>query len=60
MYFICRAEGRLLIEGDDTANIRWISIEEVHQMMLDDPLQFSNVDRAGLQYYLQHRFDLKL
>ncbi|WP_425320336.1 NUDIX domain-containing protein [Paenibacillus aquistagni] len=37
MYFICRAGGRLLIEGDDTANIRWISNEEVYQMMLDAP-----------------------
>ncbi|MCU6713002.1 NUDIX domain-containing protein [Paenibacillus sp. J5C_2022] len=58
MYFICRTEGKLLAVGDDTINIRWTPVQEIHQMMIEDPLQFSNVDRAGLLYYLKHRMGL--
>ncbi|GGD57748.1 NUDIX hydrolase [Paenibacillus nasutitermitis] len=58
MYFICRAEGQLLSSGDDTADIQWVSVDEVYRKMCEDPLQFSNVDRAGLRYYLKHRFGL--
>lgn len=25
--------------------------------MIDDPSQFSDVDRAGIMYYLKHRFE---
>ncbi|MGN7358109.1 NUDIX hydrolase [Paenibacillus sp. SAFN-054] len=56
MYFICKVEGSLLEAGDETTNIRWESVEEIHKLMLEDPRQFSNVDRAGLIYYLKHRF----
>jgi 8-oxo-dGTP pyrophosphatase MutT (NUDIX family) len=56
MYFICSAEGDLLEVGDDTKLIRWETVEDIHRMLLDDPRQFSDVDRAGLRYYLKHRF----
>lgn len=56
MYFICKVEGRLLEVGDETTNIRWERIDEIYRLMLEDPRQFSNVDRAGLKYYLKHRF----
>jgi 8-oxo-dGTP diphosphatase len=56
MYFICKAEGKLLINGDDTEDVRWRSVEELINLMDKNPLQFSNVDRAGLKYYFKHRF----
>ncbi|WP_028552594.1 NUDIX domain-containing protein [Paenibacillus sp. UNC451MF] len=53
-YFRCKAEGELLDQGDDTLSIRWISVEELRQSFAEDPLQFSNVDRAGILYYLKN------
>lgn len=56
MYFICKVEGNLLEAGDETTNIRWETVEEVYRLMIEDQKQFSDVDRAGLKYYLKHRF----
>ena len=56
MYFICKVDGNLLEVGDETTNIRWKNVEEVYKMMIEDQKQFSDVDRAGLKYYLKHRF----
>lgn len=53
LYFRCKAEGQLVKSGDGTKDIRWIEISELANMMLDDPLQFSNVDRAGILFYLK-------
>lgn len=55
IYFICKAEGTLLAEGDETLNIRWETTDEIYRLMIEDPRQFSDVDRAGLKYYLKHR-----
>ncbi|MDF2963757.1 MAG: phosphohydrolase [Paenibacillus sp.] len=52
-YFRCRAEGELLNKGDETTNIRWINVSKLEELMYNDPLQFSNVDRAGIMYYLK-------
>ncbi|OPA78613.1 phosphohydrolase [Paenibacillus selenitireducens] len=59
MYFICRAEGNVQTTGDDTLNVGWRSVDEIYDLMLEDPKQFSPVDRAGLIYYLTHRFGRK-
>ena len=56
MYFICKAEGSLLEVGDKTRDIRWETVDEIYRLMLEEPRQFSDVDRAGLKYYLKHRF----
>lgn len=55
IYFLCHAEGQLLITGDETENINWISVEQVAQWMRDEPEKFDWVDRAGLLYYLRRR-----
>lgn len=60
MYFICQVEGELLQEGDETTNIGWRTIDEVYERMVNDPRQFSDVDRAGIIYYLKHRFGKEL
>ncbi|WP_211746667.1 NUDIX domain-containing protein [Paenibacillus sp. Marseille-Q4541] len=55
MYFICKAEGKLLEQGDETTGAVWKTVQSLRAMMEQDPLQFSDVDRAGLKYYLKHR-----
>jgi 8-oxo-dGTP diphosphatase len=53
VYFRCKAKGELLQTGDGTTDIRWIHTEALKKRMDDDPLQFSDVDRAGIQHYLK-------
>ncbi|WP_274650893.1 NUDIX domain-containing protein [Paenibacillus humicola] len=60
MYFICSAEGELLAEGDETTNLMWKPVQEIERMMKENPLQFSDVDRAGILNYLKHRFGSRL
>ena len=55
VYFRCRATGELLASGDDTEQIRWLSVQRVAQWLKDAPEQFSWVDRAGLVFYLRQR-----
>jgi 8-oxo-dGTP diphosphatase len=52
-YFRCKADGELLKSGDETTDIRWINIKELSDLIINTPLQFSNVDRAGIIYYLK-------
>lgn len=54
-YFRCKAVGELLTNGDDTANVRWVSVDHLAKLMNQDPLLFSDVDRAGITYYLKYR-----
>ncbi|CAN7444108.1 NUDIX hydrolase [Paenibacillus sp. LjRoot56] len=54
VYFRCKVQGELLQLGDETKNPRWISVDELRQLMSDDPLQFSSVDRAGVIFYLKY------
>lgn len=51
-YFRCKAIGELLKSGDETSGIRWIKIKDLRALLEDNPLQFSDIDRAGIQYYL--------
>lgn len=54
VYFRCKAQGELLKSGDETKNPRWITVNELEQLMNEDPLQFADVDRAGILFYLKH------
>ncbi|QHW29706.1 NUDIX hydrolase [Paenibacillus rhizovicinus] len=54
-YFVCRAEGELLKEGDCAQNPRWIAIDELAEQLHRDPLQFLNIDCAAIKFYLKHR-----
>lgn len=53
-YFRCKAKGELLNTGDDTSEIRWINVRDLRFLMDDNPGQFSEVDRAGIVFYLKH------
>jgi 8-oxo-dGTP diphosphatase len=52
-YFRCKARGALLQFGDETSEIRWIGIDELSKLITDSPLILSDVDRAGIMYYLK-------
>ncbi|MCM3633646.1 NUDIX hydrolase [Paenibacillus camelliae] len=51
-YFRCNAEGELLIAGDQTTGIRWMNVQDVSDLLDEEPQQFSEIDRAGIVYYL--------
>lgn len=52
-YFRCKAEGELLTRGDETEHPRWISVDELAEMVHHDPRQFSKIDLAGIVFYLR-------
>lgn len=54
-YFRCKASGELLEAGDETVDIQWIDIKELNKLFMENPLDFSDVDRAGIKYYLNHQ-----
>jgi 8-oxo-dGTP pyrophosphatase MutT (NUDIX family) len=54
-YFVCKAEGELLKEGDCAQNPRWVTVDELAERMHNDPLQFINIDCAAIMFYLKHR-----
>ncbi|NEU63974.1 NUDIX hydrolase [Paenibacillus sp. ALJ109b] len=54
-YFRCKASGDLLEAGDETIDIQWIDIKEMNKLFMENPLDFSDVDRAGIMYYLNYQ-----
>lgn len=55
LYFLCRAEGQLLETGDETRDLRWMSVSDIARLMREAPEQISFVDRAGLSFYLSRK-----
>lgn len=55
VYFKCNARGTLKNEGDETTNIRWISIEELNSLVQNNQQLFSEIDLAGLLFYLREK-----
>ncbi|UNK16896.1 NUDIX hydrolase [Paenibacillus sp. N3/727] len=55
MYFVCTVTGDLTENGDNTEKVHWRPVDDIRKLMNQDPMLFSNVDRAGLMYYLKHR-----
>ena len=58
VYFRCTADGTLLKAGDNTENIRWVSVKELAKWVQDNPDQFS-LDLAGIIYYLRYIGELE-
>jgi 8-oxo-dGTP pyrophosphatase MutT (NUDIX family) len=54
-YFRCKARGDLLEAGDETIDIQWIDVKKLNKLFMENPLDFSDVDRAGIKYYLNHQ-----
>lgn len=53
VYFRCQATGELLEKGDDTEDIKWISVNELSHLLEKDLIDLSWVDRSGIMYYLK-------
>jgi 8-oxo-dGTP pyrophosphatase MutT (NUDIX family) len=56
VYFLCRAQGQLLSAGDETEDVQWMPVHQVAEWMKTSPEKFDWVDRAGLLYYLRHKY----
>lgn len=52
LYFICKVEGELLIEGDGTADIHWVSTEELQKII--DEHKFSEIDLPATLMFLRY------
>ena len=57
VYFRCRAEGQLLVTGDETEGMQWLSVQHVTELLELDAHRVSWVDRAGLKFYLRKYAD---
>ncbi|MDF2652925.1 MAG: phosphohydrolase [Paenibacillus sp.] len=58
-YFVCKAEGELLREGDCTHNPHWVTVDELAERIQNDPMQFINIDCAAIMFYLKHRANVQ-
>lgn len=52
-YFRCLASGSLNKVGDETEDIKWISVSDLHDALKNDLIDFSWVDKSGIMYYLK-------
>ncbi|WHX50770.1 NUDIX domain-containing protein [Paenibacillus woosongensis] len=50
--FLCSADGTLLTEGDNTEDIQWISLENLHHLMNKSDVTFTPVAKASINRYL--------
>lgn len=53
LYFICRASGNLLSQGDDSLNAHWASINEINKLISNN--DFSDIDKPAIMLYIQER-----
>lgn len=52
-YFRCQASGDLVKKGDETEDIKWISVDNLQHSLENDLIDFSWVDKSGILYYLK-------
>lgn len=52
-YFRCHASGQLLINGDESEDIKWKSVDELQNSLKKELIDFSWVDQSGIMYYLK-------
>ena len=51
-HFICQATGELLSEGDDSKDIKWITLDELKELVKEAG-KFNPVDRVAAVLYLK-------
>ena len=51
VYFVCEAEGELLSEGDDSADIHWAGLEELQRLI--EKQRFSEIDLPAVLMFLR-------
>ena len=53
VYFICRASGNLLSQGDDSLDVHWASIFEINTLISNNA--FSEIDKPAVMLFIQER-----
>lgn len=53
VYFICRAIGNLLHQGDDSIDAHWASFSEIESLI--DNNKFSDIDMAAVMLFMKER-----
>lgn len=53
VYFICRASGNLLAQGDDSLDAHWASIKEINTLISNN--NFSEIDKPAVMLYIKER-----
>jgi 8-oxo-dGTP pyrophosphatase MutT (NUDIX family) len=56
VYFVCKAQGNLLYQGDDSLDIHWASITEIHSLIHYS--NFSEIDKPAVLLFLKQRLTL--
>ena len=54
VHFICSATGELLLEGDDTKDIKWIGLDELKKLVETENL-FLSIDKVAAVAYLKEK-----
>jgi ADP-ribose pyrophosphatase len=53
MTFLCKARGNTLIRSDESANIRWVKMADLRQMLLANPEKFYPMHISALKKYMK-------
>ncbi|WP_078380683.1 NUDIX hydrolase [Sutcliffiella halmapala] len=53
VYFRCNVSGEIMIKGDGSKDVKWITVTKLSELVNADIEKFSWVDRAGISFYLK-------
>jgi 8-oxo-dGTP pyrophosphatase MutT (NUDIX family) len=53
VYFICRAKGNILLQGDDSLDVHWVSVHEIETMIRSNV--FSEIDKPAIMLFIKER-----
>lgn len=53
VYFICKARGTILSQGDDTQDIHWASMNEINTLFNHN--MFSEIDKPAIMLFIKER-----
>jgi ADP-ribose pyrophosphatase len=53
--FICKVAGELRGESDEARNFRWITLEELHELLEKEPNKFYPMHTITLKKYLREK-----
>lgn len=56
VYFRCSATGKLKNIGDCSLNAKWISLQDLDELVSQNPLLFSDIDLAAILMYLKENY----
>ena len=51
--FLCKTKGNALMKSDESENIKWVSIHDLSQMLLNHPEKFYPMHVSALTKYVK-------